>query len=463
MERTTQALVSVSGGSDSLALALLLQRCWPIFLRQQTSIDLGFGQGWTALSDIIAAELANPIQPRVRSTGRIAAVIVDHSLRDESKSECRWTEEVLRCHGIPSTRLTITLPDSGGTTITRARVARSTAIGEFAVAQGFPVVFQGHHGDDQIETVILRATRSSGSRGLAAMYPVTPTWWGGREIRPLLNVQKSQLRAWLRYAAGLNSWIEDPSNMRPTQTRVRWRKLLNPATNQPAILPPEFAARTQRFATTQQLRWQKSNARHVKQWRACMTRTPEGCLELNRFRWQLLDDTAQQWLIYAVLRECGDRISPPAWPTVRRICHELQATNTPGITPGITLGGVWFTPAPKRNQRQPDAEPLNPIWCLRDHGACRPRIFEHLNEEMATGIWDRRWHWKLLQHPPEHAAVAPYRIEWGKHHSGGKTWAYAPEKIRRNLPEIVSACQETLPAVWSYLTPIHPLDKPLRN
>ena len=79
----------------------------------------------------------------------------------------------------------------------------------------------GHHRDDQVETLMLRAARRSGPDGLAGMAPVREIA-GLRLLRPLLSVPKERLLATLR-AAG-QAWIEDPSNRAPQFARARLRQ-----------------------------------------------------------------------------------------------------------------------------------------------------------------------------------------------------------------------------------------------
>ncbi len=79
-----------------------------------------------------------------------------------------------------------------------------------------------HHRDDQAETVLFRALRGAGVRGVAGMRAVVPGRGRPGLWRPLLDVPRSALMA---YAAthGLG-WIDDPSN---TDTRFSRNFLRN--------------------------------------------------------------------------------------------------------------------------------------------------------------------------------------------------------------------------------------------
>jgi len=71
------------------------------------------------------------------------------------------------------------------------------------------LLFLGHHGDDQAETVLYRLLRGSGPKGLSAMPDCRPLG-SGHLIRPLLGCKKAQLEA---CGQQLNlHWVEDESN-----------------------------------------------------------------------------------------------------------------------------------------------------------------------------------------------------------------------------------------------------------
>lgn len=94
----------------------------------------------------------------------------------------------------------------------------------------YDAVATGHTLDDQAETVLLKLLRGSGPRGLAGIRPRA-----GRVIRPLLEVERRDLRGYL-VAAG-EGWREDATNADHTLPRgwVRWRLLPMLERRNPAI------------------------------------------------------------------------------------------------------------------------------------------------------------------------------------------------------------------------------------
>jgi tRNA(Ile)-lysidine synthase len=108
----------------------------------------------------------------------------------------------------------------------------------------------GHTRDDQAETVLLRFLRGSGPSGLAGILPVT------REglVRPLLEVSRKQVEAYLQ-AAGVE-WREDRTNSdtRFTRNRIRHKLLPHLASNfNPAI--SETLSHLAQIAYQEELWW----------------------------------------------------------------------------------------------------------------------------------------------------------------------------------------------------------------
>ena len=176
--------VAVSGGVDSLCLALLLER-------------------WSRARD-----------------GRLLALIVDHGLRPESAAEAARARARLAARGIEARILSWTGPKPESGIQAAARAARYRLLAAACARVGIVHLALAHHRDDQCETHLLRAAAGSGPYGLAAMAAVVEGR-GLRLIRPLLAVPGRRLRA-TGAAAGL-AWDEDPSNRDPRFARARLR------------------------------------------------------------------------------------------------------------------------------------------------------------------------------------------------------------------------------------------------
>lgn len=87
-----------------------------------------------------------------------------------------------------------------------------------------------HTTEDQAETVLAHILRGTGLAGLGGIHPRTEC-----VIRPLLDVRRAELRAYLR--AKKQKWREDATNQDTARTRARIRKKLLP------LLEREFQSR----------------------------------------------------------------------------------------------------------------------------------------------------------------------------------------------------------------------------
>ncbi|MFM9845473.1 MAG: tRNA lysidine(34) synthetase TilS [Dongiaceae bacterium] len=182
--------VAVSGGRDSLCLALLLRR-------------------WAR-----------------RRRGRITALTVDHGLRPDSAAEARTVGRWLRAHKIGHGILPWDhshQPQPGSGLQAAARQARYRLLCGRCRDLGILHLALAHQRDDQAETFLLRLGRGSGLDGLAGMAPVSERT-GVRLLRPLIPVPRDRLAATLR--AWGQDWIDDPTNENAAHTRIRLRRLL---------------------------------------------------------------------------------------------------------------------------------------------------------------------------------------------------------------------------------------------
>lgn len=82
-------------------------------------------------------------------------------------------------------------------------------------------VLTAHNHDDQVETILMRALRGAGARGLAGLRAPSPV------RRPFLEVSRAELRAYADERA--IRWIEDPTNRSLDYLRNRVRREILPA------------------------------------------------------------------------------------------------------------------------------------------------------------------------------------------------------------------------------------------
>lgn len=185
-----RVLVAVSGGADSMALAVLLSR-------------------W----------------------GAPLACIVDHGLRPDSAAEADLAARRLSALGVPAMVRRAGLAP-GPAAAERARAARYALLLDACRDAGCADLVLAHHADDQAETVKMRQEAGSAAPGLAGMAALAFRN-EARLLRPLLCIPPARLRATLQ-ASGV-AWVEDPTNRDRRTARGRLRALMDRATYRSAM------------------------------------------------------------------------------------------------------------------------------------------------------------------------------------------------------------------------------------
>ena len=179
------ALVAVSGGADSLALACAL-------IKEAPELAITF-----------------------------IAVTVDHQLQSGSNEQAKKVQAQLKAIGYQEVIIEkVSVVEKSGLEAD-ARTARYTALDSIAHAYGATQIFLGHTRDDQAETVLLGLARGSGTRSLSGMATVN-----GKYARPFLQLTRAQTVAACQ-EADLQPW-SDPHNLNEKFSRVRVRNKVMP-------------------------------------------------------------------------------------------------------------------------------------------------------------------------------------------------------------------------------------------
>ncbi len=150
------------------------------------------------------------------------AFIVEHGLRPESAEEAVSVKKRLEALGIEAE----ILPWIHGSVQTKihveARKARYALLLDACRRHGLKTLFLAHHRDDQAETILMRLAKGSGVEGLSGMASVTERG-GVRIVRPFLKVPKAELVV-LCEAEGV-AYVVDPSNEKEKYARGRLRRV----------------------------------------------------------------------------------------------------------------------------------------------------------------------------------------------------------------------------------------------
>lgn len=196
-----------------------------------------------------ACQLAKQ-QPQAYPALSLRAVHVHHGFSANANAWASFCQDCcnqlgiqLAIHKVEPNKL------AGASLEDRARRAR---YGVFeAELQTNEVLLQGHHQNDQAETLLLNLMRGSGSLGLSGI-PASRPLAKGFILRPLLNTPRAKLEE-LALAAGL-TWVEDESNQENIYDRNFLRLDVLPllASRFPSSLA-NLAKSSQLAATSQQL------------------------------------------------------------------------------------------------------------------------------------------------------------------------------------------------------------------
>ena len=284
--------VAVSGGADSLALAILANR-------------------WA----------------RERG-GSICAVTVDHRLRPESNAEVR------RLHGWLSARairheILVWSGDKPASGIQEAaRIARYALLAGWCRQHGCLHLLTAHHCEDQIETHLIRRRAGSGPDGLAGISAIRE-FADCRVLRPLLGVPKARLVALLD--AERQPFITDPSNCDPRFERSRLRG----SGSVPA--DADFTALDRQIRTFGCQRVVQERRRDALLAHA-LTLHPAGFAVLDPGFVLATSPEIAERVLAVVAATIGGRIYPPRGRRVARLRERLAG----GGRRGHTLGGCRF-------------------------------------------------------------------------------------------------------------------------
>ncbi|WP_106495590.1 tRNA lysidine(34) synthetase TilS [Lentibacillus sp. Marseille-P4043] len=194
LKKGKTVLVGVSGGPDSMALLHLLSSI-------RTEYNL-----------------------------RVVVVSVDHQLRgDESKADLTYVKEMcdkweIDFYGTSVDVLSYKHSRKIGTEVA-ARELRYQIFSEQMQKEQADYLMLGHHGDDQVETMLMGLTRSSNPRAIAGI-PFKRPFATGFIVRPLLGVSKNEIEKYCKQHNIIPR--RDPTNETTDFTRNYFRNKVIP-------------------------------------------------------------------------------------------------------------------------------------------------------------------------------------------------------------------------------------------
>lgn len=181
-------VVAVSGGPDSMALLSLMSDI-------KKEIDI----------EVICAH-------------------VNHNVRKESADEKVFVERFCRDHNIVFESMKI--EDYGDDNFhNEARTKRYNYFGNIVHKYNSKYLLTAHHGDDLIETILMRIVRGSTLRGYSGFSRIVEMG-DYKIIRPFINITKDEIFAYNKKNKIL--FVQDKSNNKDVYTRNRYRKYMLP-------------------------------------------------------------------------------------------------------------------------------------------------------------------------------------------------------------------------------------------
>jgi tRNA(Ile)-lysidine synthase len=309
--------VAVSGGPDSLAQLLLVDR-------------------WA----------------RERG-GSAIALTVDHGLRPDSAPEAARVGAWARARGIAHTVLPWAGEKPRSAIQDAARQARYRLLTEACAARGILHLAVAHHADDQAETVLFRRERDSGPAGLAGM-AASRSLGAVRMIRPLLGWPKSALIETCRHFA--QDFVEDPSNRSDSFARTALRRRLAGDTGlRKSVLSEAGIAASRRADGDRHLAEALARIAEIR---------PDGLVLLDPAAFLSTVADTRRAVLAATLRTVGGNAFAPGAEAVDRLDAALSSPDFAGASlAGCILrwrqGRILVCREPKR---------IAPPQLLSDHG-----------------------------------------------------------------------------------------------
>jgi tRNA(Ile)-lysidine synthase len=281
--------LAVSGGGDSIALAVLCARV---------------------------------LLPR---GVRLKAYTVDHGLRSGARAEAVAAGKTLAALGIAHEILVWEDKKPQTHVQERARAARYALISDACRRDGFDTLLTAHQAEDQMETFWMRLAHGSGLDGLAAIAPQRRLHGGLRLVRPLLGFGRAALRDTCR-AVNVD-WAEDPTNENEKYLRPRLRGFEEILIAE-GLTPDRLAQVTQKLADA------RTALEYIaaEKTAACAQVYPEGYVRLDAAALSALPDDITRRVLSRLLLLVAPADYPPGFDLLDNLRRDVADAGFAGRT-----------------------------------------------------------------------------------------------------------------------------------
>tara|TARA_B100000686_G_scaffold327034_1_gene385510 strand:+ start:6278 stop:7567 length:1290 start_codon:yes stop_codon:yes gene_type:complete len=331
--------IGISGGPDSLSLAILLN-----IYKKKYSLNL-------------------------------LSFTVDHQLRPESKEEAKHVKTLMKKLSIEHKTLLWEKPHHKNNILELARIARYNIINQACNKYKVNLLMLGHHQNDQIETFIIRLEAKSGLDGLACMKDKTKiiTNYGTLNIlRPLLKFKKQEL---IDICKSKNvRWINDPTNFDLNYKRTIARKIIANSD-----LYKDFNSSIRAYNKLKQ-NMDKILHNNIKK---NILFHHIGMCEIEEDYFKKLPSLFKEKILNSLIKIIGGKIYPRKNSTLKKLIQNILSENKKNFTGG----GVYFIRKKKTIILIRQYEPSIKNICLNSKNSVWDRRFlikNHSNNKNIT-------------------------------------------------------------------------------
>ena len=152
-------------------------------------------------------------------------ILIDHNIRKNSNIEAKQVKSLLKKKSI-NLRVFQNKKKISQNIQAKARNVRYKIISDYCKKNSIKFVLTAHNLEDQVETFLIRLSRGSGLKGLAAMSPLSKINSQVYLFRPLLDTKKKFLKKISKNVFG--TYFIDPSNKNEKYLRTKMRNLKKP-------------------------------------------------------------------------------------------------------------------------------------------------------------------------------------------------------------------------------------------
>jgi tRNA(Ile)-lysidine synthase len=309
---------------------------------------------------------------RERLNVRPVVFHLDHQIRgEEAEADARFVEQTSKEWGIPVHVERIDVPTLAAerrlSLEEAARMARYTALGQYAVSQNAGGIAVAHNADDQAETVLMHLIRGAGLLGLRGMLPVShlsdyhllaPIDESLLLIRPLLEITRADIEAYC-IEHGLSPRF-DRSNLDTTYFRNRLRHEIIP---QLETVNPNIRVMLTRTASVMAAYHEFVKPHIDTAWDDILLELNDTCVQFDLEQWRALPLAIQRatirrasWHLRKPLRDIGYQHVEDAVDVAQRGETGAQATLPGGLILRVDYDSLVIAAV--------DQQPPAPDWPL---------------------------------------------------------------------------------------------------